>query len=243
MELNAIHLGDCYELIKRIPDKSIDLIVTDPPYEYESLNGRGIDGGKEFFDELTKAEIDKGFDLSILDECVRILKNINLYIWVSKGQFKKVLDYMVDKYRCKWDLIVWNKSNALPLCKNQYLHDCEYCLYFRGKGVKLNTKYETAKTVYVTPINQTDKRKYGHPTIKPEEIIENLIRNSCGGGVVLDPFAGSGTTCVVAKRLGFGFLGFEIAERYWKIAVDRINGFDQRGVMNLFDAIPDGGNR
>lgn len=182
MNVNTIYLGDCYELIKQIPDKSIDLIVTDPPYEYESLCGGGIAGQVEFFNEIQEAKIDKGFDLSLLDEFVRVCKTINIYIWVSKKQFKKVLDYMVDKYDCKWDLIVWNKSNAVPLCNNQYLHDCEYCLYFR-KGVKLNTKYETAKTIYITPINQADKKKYCHPTIKPEEIIENLIRNSCGGGV------------------------------------------------------------
>ena len=223
MEVNEIVLGDCYKLIKEMPDKSIDLIMTDPPYEYESLSGGGIAGQVEFFDELKEAGVDKGFELSLLDEFVRILKNINIYIWVSKKQFKKILDYMVDKYDCKWDLIVWNKSNAFPLCNNQYLHDCEYCLYFH-KGVKLNTNYETAKTVYITPINQKDKKDYLHPTIKPLDVIETLIRNSCGGGIVFDPFMGSGTTAVAAKRLGLSYYGFEINERFHRIAVDRLKG-------------------
>ncbi len=182
MDINTIKLGDAYELIKQVPDKSVDLIVTDPPYEYAQLSGGGIAGQREFFKEIQDSKIDKGFDYSLLDEFVRICKKINIYIWVSKKQFKPILDYMVDKYGCKWDLIVWGKSNAVPLCNNQYLHDCEYCLYFH-KGVNLKTSYDTAKTIYVLPTNQADKRLYNHPTIKPEEIIENLIRNSCGGGV------------------------------------------------------------
>lgn len=187
---NEILLGDAYELIKRVPDHSVDLIVTDPPYEYESLSGGGIAGQVEFFNEIKDAGIDNGFTLEFLDELVRVMKKINLYIWVSKSQFKKVLDYMVDKYGCKWDLIVWNKCNAVPLCNNQYLHDCEYCLYFR-KGVKLNTTYDLAKTVYVLPINQADKKLYGHPTIKPESIIEPLILNSSErGGVNTRPLRG-----------------------------------------------------
>jgi len=235
--LDEIILGDAYKLIKEIPDHSIDLIVTDPPYEYDCLEGGGFAADKSHFGELKDAGIDKGFDLSLIDEFVRVLKKINMYIWVSKRQFKKILDYVVDKYGCNWDLIIWHKSNAAPLCGGKYLSDCEYCLYFREKGVKLNTSYDTAKTVYVLPINQADKKKYLHPTVKPEEIIENLIRNSCGGGIVLDPFAGSGTTCVIARRLGFHFLGFEIDERYHRIAKDRLEGFDQNGRMNLLDAL------
>ena len=224
---NSIILGDAYELIKTLPDKSVDLIVTDPPYEYDSLSGEGIAGDRDTFAALKENGIDKGFDLALLDEFVRVLKKINLYVWVSKKQFRKVLNYMVDKYDCSWDLIVWKKTNAMPLCNNQYLHDCEYCLYFR-KGVKVNTNYETGHTVYVTSINQRDKKLYSHPTIKPEEIIENLIRNSSGGGLVLDPFCGSGTTCAVAKRLGLPYLGFELNPKWHAVAVDRLNGITKK---------------
>ena len=223
MDINTIKLGDAYELIKQVPDKSVDLIVTDPPYEYDQLSGGGIGGQREFFKEIQDSKIDKGFSYSLLDEFVRICKKINIYIWVSKKQFKQILDYMVDKYGCKWDLIVWGKSNAVPLCNNQYLHDCEYCLYFH-KGVNLKTSYDTAKTIYVLPTNQADKRLYNHPTIKPEEIIENLIRNSCGGGLVFDPFSGSGTTCAVAKRLGLNYLGFEINPKWHAVSLDRLEG-------------------
>ena len=227
MEINKIHLGDAYELIKQVPDKSVDLLLTDPPYLYDALGGEGIGGQKKFFDEIKASGIDNGFHIEFLDELVRVCKNINIYIWVSKKQFKPILDYMVDKYECSWDLIIWKKQNPPPLCNNQYLHDCEYCLWFH-KGVRFLGKFDTANTLYITPINQKDKRLYGHPTIKPEEIIENLIKNSCVGGLVFDPFVGSGTTCAVAKRLGYDYLGFEINPKWHAVAVDRLNGITKK---------------
>lgn len=236
MEINKIHLGDAYKLIKEVPDKSVDLIVTDPPYLYDNLGGGGIAGQTEFFKEIQESGIDNGFSIEFLDELVRVCKNINIYIWVSKKQFKPILDYMVDKYACSWDLIIWKKQNPVPLCNNQYLHDCEYCLWFH-KGARFLGKFDTAHTLYITPINQRDKKLYGHPTIKPEEIIENLIKNSCGGGLIFDPFVGSGTTCAVAKRLGYDYLGFEINPKWHAVAVDRLNGITQKerkaGVQQL----------
>ena len=183
MEINRIYLGDAYELIKAIPDKSIDLIVTDPPYQLDSLTGGGMlkeKRIKELMDDLGDNSLDVGISLSILDEFMRVMKVPNVYIWMNLKQLYPYLDYFVGKHKCNWNLIVWQKSNAMPLCGGKYLNDCEYCAYFH-KGVKLNTTYETAKTVYVTPINQADKADYGHPTIKPIEIIETLIRNSSGG--------------------------------------------------------------
>lgn len=84
--------------------------------------------------------------------------------------------------------------------------------------------YQTAKTVYVDKINSQDKKKYYHPTIKPEYIINNLILNSSSeNDVILDTFSGSGTTCVCAKRLNRRYIGFEIDEEYYKISKERLN--------------------
>ena len=61
------------------------------------------------------------------------------------------------------------------------------------------------------------------------------IGKLAGGGLVFDPFVGSGTTCLAAKHLGLNYIGFEINEKYYKIACDRLNGINQKGEMNLFD--------
>lgn len=79
-------------------------------------------------------------------------------------------------------------------------------------------------------------KAYGHPTIKPLDIIKTLIENSSRkGDLVLDPFIGSGTTAVACKSLGRNYIGFEINEKYYRIANERIEGFDQNGRMNLLE--------
>jgi DNA modification methylase len=238
METNKIYLGDAYKLIKEIPDGSIDLIVTDPPYQIDSLQGGGMLKEKRIqnlMQDLGENNLDVGIDKSILDEFMRVMKKPNIYIWMNLKQLYPYLEYFVGKHHCNWNLIVWQKSNAMPLCGSKYLNDCEYCAYF-FKGVKLNTKYESAKTVYVKPINIEDKNNFGHPTIKPIDIIENFIKNSSNeNDIILDPFLGSGTTALAAKHLKRNYIGFEINENYFKISKERLDGINQKGEMNLFD--------
>ena len=85
--------------------------------------------------------------------------------------------------------------------------------------------YEAAKTVYYQPINIKDKTLYEHPTIKPLNIIENLIENSSKENeIILDPFMGSGTTGVACRLHNRNFIGFELDKHYFEIAESRING-------------------
>ena len=101
--------------------------------------------------------------------------------------------------------------------------------------MKLNTTYDTAKTHYEQPINVKDKQKYGHPTCKPVNIIENLIINSSNeGDIVFDAFAGSGSTLVAAKNQNRQYLGFEIDPKWAQIASDRLNNIDATGQISLF---------
>ena len=178
----------------------------------------------------------EGIDLKILDDLVRVMKKINIYIWCNKEQIYDYLTYFVKERKCNWEMIIWAKDNPPPFTCGHYLKDKEYCLFFWEKGVKVKPTYETGKTVYLTKTNVTDKNNYLHPTIKDIEIIENLIKNSAGGGsIILDPFIGSGTTGLAAKHLGLNYIGFEINEKYYKIACDRVQGINQKGELNLFD--------
>lgn len=101
--------------------------------------------------------------------------------------------------------------------------DTEYLLYFQSGGKNSPSNYEDAKTFYLAPINQKDKKLYGHPTIKPLDITEKIIRNSSNADdVILDCFMGSGTTGVACKHLERSFIGIEINQDYFNIAKDRI---------------------
>ena len=115
--------------------------------------------------------------------------------------------------------------------------DIEYCLVFKESGSpRYNDGYELKSKWYVSPTNKADKDLYGHPTIKPLELVKrHLLHSTKENDVVLDVFCGSGTTCVAAKELNRKYIGIEINEKYYNIAKDRLNGIDQKGQMSLLE--------
>ena len=241
--------GDCLQLLKDIPDSSVDLIITDPPYEIVAGGAGGAFGAdkrkyhKQYADldaDISKTAriVCNGFDPVILDEFCRIMKRINIYVWCSKLQVRKLLDYFED-LGCFTDILTWHKTNPTPTCNNTYLSDTEYLIFARQKGVKLYGSYATKKKYYVTPKNKADKAKYGHPTIKPLDIICNLVINSSvEGEVVLDPFMGSGSTGVACVNTGRSFIGMELDEGYFEIAKKRIEEAQERMIPNNTQTYP-----
>ena len=221
-----LYNGDCLTLMKNIPDGSVDLVLTDPPYVIETKGGGicGKDGLVKQFKENHLDEMKNGFDTQVLDEICRVLKKINVYFFCSQKQIMPLLDYFVKEKKCNWNLLCWHKTNPVPACGNKYLTDTEYILFFREKGVKVYGEFDTKFTYYVTPSNQKDKKKYGHPTIKPIEILQNLIVNSSlENGSVLDCFMGSGSTGVACINTNRNFIGIELDKGYFDIAEKRIN--------------------
>lgn len=213
---------DCLEVMKDMEDNSIDLVITDPPYEI-STSGAGIykQKDKKYVKELN--EMKDGFSDEILNELCRVMKKINIYIFCSQKQIIHLLDYFVTKRGCNYNIISWHKTNPIPACGNKYLTDTEYVLFFRERGVKVYGSFETKRTWYSTPLNQADKKKYGHPTVKPLSILENLVVNSSQEGeVVLDCFMGSGSTGIAALNNRRKFIGIELDPQYFNIAKERI---------------------
>lgn len=297
MEIDVIYNEDCYEGIKRIPDKSIDLVIIDPPYEFvmggnghseiakrkykqkgniysldTEITKKAVDSGvsvqrQKYLDyvrEHGKDEeserlriiangvdnrentsfISKGFSNEILDELVRVMKKINIYVWCNKNQLRQLIDYF-DDLDCNIDLLAWHKTNPIPTCNNTYLSDTEYCVFARESGVRLYGSTETKKKWYLSACNVSDKDMFDHPTIKPLDIIKNLVINSSNeGDIVLDCFIGSGTTAVAAKELKRHYIGFELNPDFYQIAIDRVNGLTQiekkiiengQMILNLFE--------
>ena len=221
-------LGNAYEEIKKLPDKSVDLIITDPPYDIDTKYTSCMrnDIGKSYHSiirELSADDLTSGIELSILDDFLRVLKTVNIYIWCNRRQIIPYLDFFVKEHGCNYDILVWIKTNPIPGCGRNYLNDKEYCLYFR-KSARLHTTYQRGHTYWITPTNKKDKILYGHPTVKPQAIIEDLVLNSSEeGDVILDPFSGSGTTGAAAAKLNRSFIGFEKNEIYYDVSLQRIN--------------------
>ena len=188
-----------------------------------------------FANQIADTGLDKGINLDILEEWVRVMKKINIYIWCNKGQIIDYVDYFVKQKGCNWDIIIWAKSNTPPFCSTHYLVDKEYCLYFWEQGVKLNIPFERGRTFYTSTTNKDDKKDFAHPTIKPLEMTKTFILNSSQeGNCVLDTFVGSGTTALAAKETNRDYIAFEINDKYYQIAVDRLKGITANGQMTIF---------
>ena len=236
-ETDHIYCEDSYKAIKELPDKCIDCIYTDIPYLYDNGGGGSSDLAKRIrvvSDEYL-VNIKDGIDFKILDEFIRVMKKINVFIWCSKLQILDIMKFFVDKHDCFFEILTWNKTNPTPATNNTLLPDIEYCLYFREKGVTLNDGYELKSKWYDSPINKKDKDKFEHPTIKPLALVKrHLLHTTQPNDIVADFFMGSGTTCVASKDIGRHYIGFEIEPKWFKIAGKRLNKIDASGQIGLF---------
>lgn len=227
-----VYNENCLERMKKISDHSIDLIITDPPYDLHV----GISGGscaehcgrsERFKNENVKdiKNFGSGYDIKTFnDEFVRIMKNINIYLWCNKKQIPDYFNYYVNGLGCLFEILCWHKPNVMPTYANKYLTDTEYCLFFKKNSKCEPNSYEDAKTYWLEPINQTDKLKYKHPTIKPLSMIEKLVKNSSKeGDLIFDPFLGSGTTAIACKKLNRNFIGTELSPNYFEIIQQRLD--------------------
>ena len=173
---------------------------------------------------MVDLNINAGYDIrKVGKEIVRVMKKMNVYFWCNKKQIPEYFDFYVKEHGCRFDILAWVKTNPVPTFSNKYLTDTEYCLYFRDGGLCDPKNYEDARTHWFEPINAKDKQVWEHPTIKPQHMIEKLIRNSSTQGqFVMDLYLGSGTTAAACKKLNRNFIGSEINEKYYNIALKRV---------------------
>ena len=220
LKTNEIYNMDCMEGLKLLDNKSVDLVIIDPPYLLNLNKVRKPTNMNSYANDLINLK--DGFDLKVLDILIQKMKKINIYIYCSKRQVKSLLNYFSDK-NCNHEILTWHKLNPSPLINNNYLPDTEYILFFRERGVRLYGNYHTKRKYYLSLTDKIDKQKYKHPTIKPLELIErHIINSSMEGDLVLDCFCGSGTTLVGAINQNRRYIGFEINKEYYEIAKKRI---------------------
>lgn len=215
--------GDCLELMKDVPDESVDLILTDPPYK--TITGGDHDG------KLSKRpkgmlsgnrKLFKNQNMKIADwikEVYRVLRNgSHCYIFTNSLNLTEML---VETQKCGFKLhnvLVWEKNNCTP--SQFYMKNCEYVLFLRKGKAKWVNNIGESKTVH--KFNNIIGKK-NHPTEKPTELIEFYIKNSSNvGDIVFDPFMGSGSTGIACLNTGRNFIGMELDAKYFEIAKVRI---------------------
>ena len=223
MKINQIIQGDCLKVLKDIPDKSIDLLYTDPPYNI-TFNGGGSCEKKYDYRKQDIKNIGSNTKFTLIPflEAVKPkLKNFHAYIWMAKNTLPETLNWII-KNKYNWNILIWHKINPVPAYNNTYLPDVEYCVFIRSKNCYFNSnlKYEAYRKVFTNKVNNTG---LGHPTIKPLWIVEKMLKvSSREGDLILDPYLGSGTTAVAAKKLKRNYIGIEISKEYCEMADLRI---------------------
>lgn len=231
--LNKITCGDAYELIKELPDNSVDCVYTDIPYDMNFIGSGALKHklGKYIANQVES--FSNGIDYSIIKEYIRVMKNINCFIWCSKNQIYDIMS-VFQEHKCEFNILTWTKTNPIPFGNAIWLSDIEYCLHFY-KGAGYNVGWENKKKNFSSPINQKDKDKFSHATIKPIEMVKkHLLNMTQPNDIVLDTFIGSGTTAVACQDIGRQYIGFEIEEKWCQIARDRLNKVDANGQTSLF---------
>ena len=213
--------GDCLEMMKSIPDNSVDLCVSDIPYKLtgggkgDGANSKRPKGILENNSQLMK--IPKFEDW--LPELYRVMKN-GTHIYLMSN-FKNLNDLMNKSLAVGFkhiNLLVWEKNNCTP--SQFYMKNCEYTLLLRKGSSKYINDIGGSKTVH--KFNNIIGNKV-HPTEKPVELMEFYVENSSNrGDMVLDMFMGSGSTGVACVNTNRNFIGVELDENYFNIAEKRI---------------------
>lgn len=243
-----LKLGDSLKLMKELPEKSVNMIFADPPYNLSGKKHQTVKSGK-------MVACDKG-DWDIIDdihqfneawvkECIRVLADDGT-IWISGTLHNHPSIGVILKKLGLWIIndIIWYKRNAPPLLSKTRLAPSTELIWLASKSKKYYFDYETAKILNggkqmrnLWEIN-AQRHKTKHPTEKPENLLERIILlGSKEGDIVFDPFMGSGTTGIVSKRLKRNFIGFEISPEYFEIAQNRINGEKINGSVIYSDKL------
>ena len=224
VELNKIYNEDCLEGMKRIADKSVDLILTDPPYNIARENNFATMGRSS----IDFGEWDKGFDQFVwLNEVPRILTQNGSAIifndWKNVGEIAKYCESIGLVIK---DMLRWEKTNPMPRNRDRrYVTDYECAIWVTNKKARwtfnrLSDTYQRPKFIYGVV---GGKEKTGHPTQKPLKLMEELLEiHSNKGELVLDCFIGSGSTAIACLNTNRNFIGFELDETYFDLANERI---------------------
>lgn len=222
METKLLH-GDCYELIPTLPDNSISLVVTDPPFNFQYHGGGSLyKKGTQRMETLNKLKDLDCWEFSpreFLDLLLPKMESFYGYFFCNKLLVDEYIAW-AKEHKFKFDVLAMIKLNAVPAFNGHHLNDIEYIILIRKGGTYFNTKSQLDD--YRKWYEVICKKRI-HPAEKPVELLERFVRVSCPeNGTILDPFLGSGSTGVACVNEGRNFIGIEKDDSYFDLASKRI---------------------
>lgn len=236
--------GDSFNLLNEIPDKSIDLILTDPPYNIAKYSTGNIDlpGRSALNNDLAdwdKAEIEPK---DLLENFKRIIKpkgNIFAFTTYNQiGKWHEAFDSEFDTFQ----FAVWHKTNPAPkIYKNGFLNSCELIVCMWNKGHNWNfSNQKEMHNFFETPICMQPERLKcpKHPAQKPVKLLEKIIKIASNeSDTILDPFMGVGSIGIAAQNLNRNFIGMELDKEYFDATIRRFKAYEQKLVRTTSNHI------
>lgn len=226
----SLRLGDSKKLIKDVPDVSIDLILTDPPYNLSGYSTGNMEFSwrKTINNDLAEWDETEFRPGEWVSEFKRVLKPTgNIFAFCTynlMGKWHEAFDPKFDTFQ----FMVWHKTNPVPKIRRAgFLNSCELIVCMWNKGHTWNfTKQKDMHNFIQSPICMGNERLKNpkHPTQKPVKVLEHIIRIATNqGDIVFDPFMGVGSTGVAAITLRRQFIGFELEKQYYDAAIKRLD--------------------
>ncbi|MDD3014370.1 MAG: site-specific DNA-methyltransferase [Candidatus Gastranaerophilales bacterium] len=235
--IDKIICGDCLEIMRQIPDKSVDLVVTSPPYNLKNSTGNGMKdgrGGKWSNAALLNGYKDHGdcmphkeyveWQRACLSEMFRLIPDNGAIFYNHKWRVQKGLlqdrQDIVQGFPVR-QIIIWRRKGGINFNPGYFLPTYEVIYLIAKPKFKLTSKANAHGDVW----EFTQENKNSHPAPFPVALIERCI-SSTPAKTILDPFMGSGTTAIAAYKLKRNFIGIEISSEYCKMAEERLKDLD-----------------
>ena len=231
--LNKIINGDCLEVMRKLPDSCIDVVVTSPPYNLKNSTGNGMKDGRggkwanaalidgyENYDDCMPNEEYAKWQHAVLLECLRVIKDDGAIFYNHKWRVQAGL--IQDRRDIVYDvplrqIIIWKRKGGINFNAGYFLPTYEVIYLIAKKDFKLAPHMNRYGDVWEI----MQEQRNDHPAPFPVELIDRII-SSTTGQIILDPFMGSGTTAVVAAGLGRDFIGIEKSDKYCEAARERL---------------------
>ena len=246
--LNKIYNESCLETMKKIPNDSVHAVITSPPYNMNLRIRKGKYCSRQIVKELsTKYDgfddnlpIEEYFEFhkKVLNELLRISNLIFYNVQIVTGSKRAIFKLIGEFSDNLKDIIIWNKGHAQPAMHEQVLNRQSELILVFEKSYPISRQFKTAefKRGTLSDVwNIKPKRKnQGHGATFPEELVETILQNfTKKNDVIYDPFLGTGTTAVVAKKLHRYYIGSEIIEKYYQISEKKLKNINSLFTLGL----------
>jgi site-specific DNA-methyltransferase (adenine-specific) len=242
IELDKVYNESCLETLKRIPNNFVDAVITSPPYNMNLRIRKGEYCSRQivkeistkydgFADNIPIKEYN-AFHTEVLKELLRVSNLVFYNVQIVTGSKRSIFKMIGDFSEKLKDIIVWDKKHAEPAIQSQVLNRRTELILVFENDYPISRQFRSAvfkrgtlSDIWQIGKNRKKKRNIGktHGATFPEELVTTILNNfTKAKDVIYDPFLGTGTTAIVAKKLNRRFIGSEILKDYYKIAQKNI---------------------